>query len=53
MGWPNCSLSIRVAISQRIAALEGGESGEPLLERADQALYMAKARGRNQFCIAG
>ncbi len=42
----------RVTISQGIATLEGGESGEQLLARADQALYMAKAGGRNQFCTA-
>jgi len=42
----------RVTISQGIALLAPGESGEQLLERADQALYHAKQRGRNQFCVA-
>ncbi|WP_139460283.1 sensor domain-containing diguanylate cyclase [Aeromonas veronii] len=42
----------RVTISQGIALLALGESGEQLLERADQALYRAKALGRNQFCVA-
>jgi len=42
----------RVTISQGIAALGNGESGEQLLERADQALYRAKELGRNQFCVA-
>ncbi|MGL4249689.1 MAG: membrane-associated sensor domain-containing protein [Aeromonas sp.] len=42
----------RVTLSQGIAMHKADESGEQLLERADQALYMAKAQGRNQFCTA-
>ncbi|XEI32141.1 membrane-associated sensor domain-containing protein [Aeromonas veronii] len=41
-----------VTVSQGIASRVSGEGADPLLERADQALYRAKALGRNQFCVA-
>ncbi|EKP0307636.1 membrane-associated sensor domain-containing protein [Aeromonas veronii] len=41
-----------VTVSQGIACTVSGEGASQLLERADQALYRAKALGRNQFCVA-
>ncbi|VXA77879.1 MULTISPECIES: GGDEF domain-containing protein [Aeromonas] len=41
-----------VTVSQGIAGTVSGEGANQLLERADQALYRAKERGRNQFCVA-
>lgn len=41
----------RVSFSAGVAALNGQESGEELLHRADQALYRAKEGGRNQVVI--
>ncbi|MFB2889885.1 GGDEF domain-containing protein [Aeromonas veronii] len=41
-----------VTVSQGIASNVSGEGASQLLERADQALYRAKALGRNQFCVA-
>jgi len=41
----------RVTFSAGVAALNGQESGEDLLHRADVALYRAKEGGRNQVVI--
>ncbi|MGL4506007.1 MAG: membrane-associated sensor domain-containing protein [Aeromonas sobria] len=41
-----------VTVSQGIASIVSGEGANQLLERADQAIYLAKASGRNQFCVA-
>lgn len=41
----------RVSFSAGVAALNGDESGEDLLHRADLALYRAKEGGRNQVVI--
>jgi diguanylate cyclase len=41
----------RVSFSAGVAALNGPESGEDLLHRADVALYRAKEGGRNQVVI--
>jgi len=41
----------RVSFSAGVAALNGQESGEELLHRADVALYRAKEGGRNQVVI--
>ncbi|HMI20435.1 MAG TPA: GGDEF domain-containing protein [Sphingomonas sp.] len=41
----------RVTFSAGVAALNGPETGEDLLHRADQALYRAKEGGRNQVVI--
>ena len=40
-------LQVRVTVSAGIAAIRPGETPEALLERADAALYAAKAAGRN------
>ncbi len=42
----------RVTISMGVAQYKRGESGEELLKRADEALYMAKKTGRNRVCAA-
>ncbi len=39
--------SIAVAVSGGLAMIEPNESGESLIQRADSALYSAKAAGRN------
>jgi len=41
----------RVTFSAGVAALNGAETGEELLHRADVALYRAKEGGRNQVVI--
>jgi len=46
------SVHIPVTISIGVSALEGGESLEVLTERADQAMYAAKMRGRNCVVIS-
>ena len=45
-------LSIPVTVSIGGAELLPGESVAGWLERADRALYQAKAHGRNQLCLA-
>ncbi len=42
-----------ITLSAGIASLLPGEDQQELFERADSALYEAKARGRNQTVIAG
>lgn len=42
----------RVTISLGAARYIPGESGASFIERADQALYVAKNSGRNQVCVA-
>ncbi|MGH6646335.1 GGDEF domain-containing protein [Aquabacterium sp.] len=44
---------LRITFSAGLAAWRAGESTEQLLQRADQALYLAKAQGRNRSVIAG
>jgi diguanylate cyclase len=44
-----------VTLSGGVARLEGDDTGESLLQRADDALYQANHGGRNQvalFCAA-
>jgi diguanylate cyclase (GGDEF)-like protein len=39
---------LRISLSMGVAAARTGDSAETLLSRADQALYLAKEKGRNQ-----
>lgn len=41
-----------ISASFGVARLRSGETGAGLIERADQALYRAKAEGRNRVCQA-
>ena len=49
----NAAAALRVTISLGIAILQAGDSLERLIERADIALYQAKAGGRNQVVAGG
>lgn len=42
---------INVTISMGLAEYDKSETGEALFERADKALYDAKAGGRNKVCV--
>lgn len=46
------SVELRVTVSAGVAELWAGESMPSLLQRADGALYQAKAGGRNQIRLA-
>lgn len=43
---------LHITVSAGVAEFIGGESIDSLLRRADQALYAAKAGGRNRICQA-
>jgi len=45
--------ALRVTVSIGLAVGEPGETVERILERADEALYQAKARGRNRVVVHG
>ena len=53
----DCVLShqgVRIALTASLGVAwqpQHGDSEAQLLERADQALYLAKRRGRNQVCV--
>ncbi|MDX1755811.1 MAG: GGDEF domain-containing protein [Marinobacter sp.] len=42
--------NIAATISVGVATIQGSESIDRLLQRADEALYQAKTQGRNQVC---
>ena len=44
--------SVKVTVSGGVATLGPGEDISALIERADAALYKAKAGGRNRVCLA-
>jgi diguanylate cyclase len=44
--------SVRATISIGLAMYDGHPDHQYLIRRADQAMYEAKASGRNQVCIA-
>ena len=44
--------SVKVTVSGGVATLGPGEDMPGLIERADAALYKAKAGGRNRVCVA-
>jgi len=44
--------SIKVGVSLGLASYQPGESISQLMERADAALYQAKAKGRNRFKVS-
>ncbi len=46
------SADIPVTISIGVSALDGGETLEALTERADQAMYAAKVKGRNCVVVS-
>ncbi len=43
---------VKITLSGGVAVVGEGESGEQLFERADQAMYQAKQRGKNQCVLA-
>ena len=43
---------VRLSISFGLAELRPGETGEQLVNRADQALYKAKRSGRNAVFVS-
>ncbi|NJD08786.1 MAG: GGDEF domain-containing protein [Methylococcaceae bacterium] len=49
---PGDGLTIRLTASLGVACLNHGELAETLVHRADQALYRAKAAGRNRVALA-
>lgn len=51
-GHNNVGKILHVSISLGCAIRRAGENTEPLLKRADQALYQAKNAGRNQVAFA-
>lgn len=50
--WAAMSPGLRVTLSMGLAKVRPGEDGAAVLTRADQALYGAKAAGRNRALIA-
>ncbi|MFN3629285.1 MAG: diguanylate cyclase [Casimicrobiaceae bacterium] len=50
--WSDLAPTLRVTISLGVAATEAPASLEVLFARADQALYAAKAQGRNRVVLA-
>jgi diguanylate cyclase (GGDEF)-like protein len=52
LDWSAFSPGMHVTISAGVATLRAEESADTLLARADSALYVAKARGRNRIASA-
>jgi diguanylate cyclase (GGDEF)-like protein len=52
LDWSAFSQGMRVTISAGVATLKPDESPDTFLARADNALYIAKARGRNRIASA-
>jgi diguanylate cyclase (GGDEF)-like protein len=52
LDWSAFSPGMRVTISAGVATLKPNESPDTFLARADNALYTAKARGRNRIASA-
>jgi diguanylate cyclase (GGDEF)-like protein len=52
LDWSAFSLGMRVTISAGVTALRLDETPDTFLARADRALYLAKARGRNRIAFA-
>ncbi len=46
--WPETSRDIQVSASIGVSTLHAGDNAESLFRRADQAMYRAKAEGRNR-----
>jgi diguanylate cyclase (GGDEF)-like protein len=42
---------IKITVSAGVAMYEHGLSKDNLIARADQALYQAKAEGKNKVCV--
>lgn len=52
LDWTAFSPGMRVTISAGVATLRGDETPDTFLARADNALYVAKAQGRNRIASA-
>lgn len=50
---PAAGRALHVTVSIGLAIGHAGESVEQILERADEALYQAKAAGRNRVVLHG
>ncbi len=52
LDWSAFSPGMRVTMSAGVAMLDPNETSDLLLARADSALYVAKAQGRNRIISA-
>jgi PleD family two-component response regulator len=52
LDWSAFSLGMQVTISAGVTTLRPVETADTFLARADNALYAAKARGRNRIASA-
>jgi diguanylate cyclase len=50
--WPTIESGLQVTMSAGATEVRAGDTGESLLTRADEALYRAKAEGRNRVVAA-